>query len=339
MHSSVEQAAPKSGMRVSMVVPTLNRGRYLKPTLDSILSQDYDDVECIVVDGASTDGSVELLASYGSRIRWMSEPDGGPFEAINKGWKLSSGDVLAWLNADDRLAEGALRRVAAYFRQWPDVDVIGGACAYVNEDGKHVFEYQPEWDLNKVVTRCECSLYQPSTFVRRAAVERVGGLRNLIPHDFDLWLRLSLAGCKFATVNDLLAEALIQDDNISHDPERMIPGIVRTMEDFFRSPEVPSHLRQQRARAMSSAYLWGFVYLLELRKPRHWPWVVRCLAGAYSADPTGFPRTAWRLAQIADGRTPIAAKAARWALIFVIGVMVGRYARTTDREIRGKRRA
>jgi glycosyltransferase involved in cell wall biosynthesis len=275
--------------RISVVVPALNRAKYLPATLASILSQDYPNIECLVMDGGSKDGTQELLAAYGSRIQWLSEPDVGPYDAINKGWNRTTGEIVTWLNADDLWADGAAAKVAEWFAAHPETDVLAGTCAYFDEAGRHVFEYHAEWDIRRVVSECDCTIYQPSTFYRRSAVERVGGLRNFIPHDFDLWLRMSLAGCMFGTVPDLLAKTRIQDDNISHNPALMIPGILRAIRSFLDSPDLPPALRPIRARALRNAHLWGFLYLLKPGQPSHWLWAARCVIGACRADPTAIP--------------------------------------------------
>jgi hypothetical protein len=93
---------------VSVIIPTKNAAEYLVGCLDSILSQDYPNIECIVMDGGSTDATRDILASYGDRVRWTSQPDGGAFDAINCGWQRSRGEILAWLNADDSWAPGAM---------------------------------------------------------------------------------------------------------------------------------------------------------------------------------------------------------------------------------------
>ena len=86
---------------VSVVIPCLNRADFLIPTLESVLQQDYPNIECIVMDGGSTDGTTDILCRYDGRIEWKSQPDRGPSDAINKGWWLLGGEILAWLNADD----------------------------------------------------------------------------------------------------------------------------------------------------------------------------------------------------------------------------------------------
>ncbi|HET9387319.1 MAG TPA: glycosyltransferase, partial [Gemmatimonadales bacterium] len=118
---------------VSVVVPCKNDARYLTANLESILSQDYPHVECIVVDGGSSDATVDLLKQYGDRIRWVSEPDRGAFDAINRGWKLSTGDILAWLNADDLWEPGAVRAAVETFEKKRDVDVVYGTARVVDE--------------------------------------------------------------------------------------------------------------------------------------------------------------------------------------------------------------
>ena len=108
---------------VSVVIPCHNRAHYLVPTIESVLQQNYPFVECIVVDGGSTDGTQEILKSYGDLIRWVSKPDNGHADAINQGWWMSKGDILAWLNADDLyVIPDAIGKAATYLHSNPNVD-------------------------------------------------------------------------------------------------------------------------------------------------------------------------------------------------------------------------
>src|SRR5689334_5347243 len=120
---------------VSVVIPTFNTQRFLRDTIDSVLEQDYPNIECIVVDGGSTDGTLEILESYGDAITWISEPDEGHADAINKGWRMCHGEILTWLNADDLWAvPDAALAAAGYLQEHPDVDIVYGDCGLLDEE-------------------------------------------------------------------------------------------------------------------------------------------------------------------------------------------------------------
>lgn len=275
--------------RISVVVPCLNRAHYLRETLDSILTQDYPDIECIVVDAGSTDGTLDLLRSYGDRIRWISEPDNGAFDAINKGWKMSSGEVLAWLNADDRWEPGAARIAGEFFAAHPEVGVLYGDCGGVDPAG-NLLEVYParDWDLEGAVLVCDHIINQAAAFMRREAVEEVGWLYPAWCHDHDLWLRMGAAGAVFQPLRAHLASARIQDANLGNVPAVVIPAKVGLTRRFFELPGLPLNLRRIRRRAISNAYVRGFDYLRPTVR-EHWTWGWHCLREAVSADPLNTP--------------------------------------------------
>src|SRR5438105_818781 len=113
---------------VSIVTPSFNQARFLRRTIDSVLSQDYTHIEYVVIDGGSTDGSVDILRTFGNRFRWVSEPDAGQSDAINKGFALCRGDIRAYLNSDDVLRPGAVRTAVRHLDQHPDWDMIYGSA-------------------------------------------------------------------------------------------------------------------------------------------------------------------------------------------------------------------
>lgn len=177
---------------VTIVTPSYNQGLFIRETIESVLSQDYPAIEYMVIDGASTDDTVSILKSYGSRISWISEPDRGQSEAINKGWKRATGEILAWLNSDDIYLPGAISAAVAYLQNHPDVALIYGDGFHISQDGQPLGRF-PSEPFSSERLKETCFIAQPATFVRRSAIEQVGFIRDCLRYcmDYDLWIRLS----------------------------------------------------------------------------------------------------------------------------------------------------
>lgn len=177
---------------VSIVTPSLNAATYLEQAIESVLAQDYPRIEYLVVDGGSTDGTLELLRRYQGRLSFVSQPDRGPVEAINRGFELSRGELLAWLSADDYYAPGAVSAAVAGFAAHPEIAVVYGEAEWVDELGRRLGDYPTApFDVGRLAT--ECFIAQPAAFFRRKPFEAVGGLDPRWPHtfDYDLWIRLA----------------------------------------------------------------------------------------------------------------------------------------------------
>ena len=256
---------------VSAVIPCLNRARFLLPTIESVLRQDYPRIDCTVVDGGSTDGSREILQSYEGRIKLVSEPDNGHADAINKGFKMSRGEILAWLNADDVwVVPSAVSTVVAYLREHPEADVVYGNCGAIDIDGRVIgLSYLHEWDLAYAVEHCDHCIPQPAAFMRRRILEKVGWLdiSFISKKDHDLWLRIGLAG-KIHRIPALLAHARVCPGYLSHRGDITAEACVKLTKKFFTLPNVPENLRARRRRALSNAYLRGIDYAWH--DGRHW---------------------------------------------------------------------
>jgi glycosyltransferase involved in cell wall biosynthesis len=185
---------------ISIVVPSLNQGQFIARTLESILTQDYAASQILVMDGGSTDDTISVLQNYADRIEWTSEPDNGQSNAINKGFRKCTGDIVCWLNSDDLLEPGSLRAVAEYFGAHESADWLFGRCRIIDQDDQParslVEAYKTSWArlANKRSALLVLNyIPQPATFWRRSAMERVGELDETLYYamDYDYWLRLS----------------------------------------------------------------------------------------------------------------------------------------------------
>ncbi|MFX0196412.1 MAG: glycosyltransferase family 2 protein [Candidatus Hodarchaeota archaeon] len=201
---------------VSIVTPSYNQGQFIDETIRSVLLQGYPNLEYIIIDGGSTDGSVDIIRKYADRLDyWVSEKDSGPAQAINKGFARAEGKILAWLNSDDFLLPGAIGRIAEIHKNNPSAVAWVGGCYRINTTGRILSAVIPQ-GLNR-----DCLadwgnggfFYQPSCFFTAQAWHKVGPLdENLhFVFDLDLWLRLSTMGI-FASTAEIISAAIIHKD-------------------------------------------------------------------------------------------------------------------------------
>ncbi|PZA09405.1 hypothetical protein DNX69_25250 [Rhodopseudomonas palustris] len=198
---------------VSIVMPTRNHGRFIRASIDSVLSQDYPNIEFLVMDGASTDDTVDILNSYGDRIRWISEPDKGQADAINKGIARLHGDIVAYLNSDDILLPGAVAAAVACFREHPECDMIYGNADYIDVDGRVIGAYATaDYSLDRLMH--DCCVCQPAAFWRRRIADRIGTFDASLQTamDYDYWLRIATSGGIIRHTPRKLAQSRLHED-------------------------------------------------------------------------------------------------------------------------------
>lgn len=181
----------------TVVVPNLNNARFLRSTLDSIAAQSVRDLDVVIVDGGSTDGSVEIIRAWSedNRAHWISEPDDGQAQAINKGFRMARGEIVAWLNSDDVYPPGAIKRAIHAFADDRSLDVLWGFCLYVDCDGRPIRIGNPMvcHDLAELRGRRNFVM-QPGSWFRRSLFERFGYLDESFRYALDYEFFLRLAG-------------------------------------------------------------------------------------------------------------------------------------------------
>lgn len=204
---------PQRQPQVSIVMPTRNHGHFIRASIDSVLSQSYSNIELLVMDGASTDDTVEILKSYGDRIRWISEPDKGQTDAINKGTALLSGKILAYLNSDDILLPGGVETAVRYFNDHPECDMVYGNADYIDVDG-HITGAYATADFSFERLMHDCCICQPAAFWQRRIVDRIGPFDTSMQTamDYEYWLRMATAGGIIHHIPDKLAQSRLHED-------------------------------------------------------------------------------------------------------------------------------
>ena len=210
--------------RISIVTPSLNQGAFIEAAIRSVLLQAYPRVELIVVDGGSTDGSVDTIAKYAP---WLAhsicERDSGPANALNKGFRRATGEILGFLNADDFLLPGCLATVAREFWMHPGVDVVSGHGFMAKASGELATPiFSDRWNVKKFVYDA-CVLIQPATFFRRRTFQQVDGFKETpqTTWDMELWADMALAGATFHSVDEFLAAHRVHTASISGSPHLM----------------------------------------------------------------------------------------------------------------------
>lgn len=182
---------------ISIITPSFNQSHFIKETIESVLNQNYPNLEYIVMDGGSTDDTVKILKSYGKKINWVSKKDNGQTDAINTGIKKSSGEIIAYLNSDDVMLPNTLHTVAEEFMNNPETMWLTGDYFIIDANGKKMQSFVANYKKflrkypNKTILSIANYIIQPSTFWRRSLTNEIGLFREELSYvmDFEYWMR------------------------------------------------------------------------------------------------------------------------------------------------------
>ncbi|HCE18326.1 MAG TPA: hypothetical protein DEQ80_10745 [Anaerolinea thermolimosa] len=255
---------------VSIITPSYNQVAYLEATLRSVLEQDYPEVEYLVVDGASSDGSVDVIRKVESRLAWwVSEPDRGQAEAINKGFARARGEIVAWLNSDDIYLPGTLRAVVRAFEEHPEAGLVFGDVLSIDAAGEpfNRMTFGP-YGLEDLM--CFRIISQPGVFLRRSVLEACGYLDPAYHYllDHHLWLRVAQRA-EMVYLPQVLAAARFhpQAKNVAQGTGfgREAFRIIAWMQT---QPGLQETYRRLKRRIHAGAYRFDAHYLLDGGQPR-----------------------------------------------------------------------
>lgn len=241
---------------VSIVTPSYNKGSFIEETILSVKNQTYPHIEHIVVDGGSTDETLDILRKYSDSLIWISEPDEGQSDAINKGWRMSRGEIVAYLNADDTYMPWAVQTAVEFLAENPDVAMVYGDCNIIDEHGQVIGQYPTkEFALRQILCGF-CIVPQPSVFLRRAVLDKVGYVNTDLyaAMDLDLWIRIGLK-FKIRYVPRVLASfrRYPGTKSVSEIP-RFSEERFAILDKIFSNLELPKEIRSLRNRAYSYAH-------------------------------------------------------------------------------------
>jgi glycosyltransferase involved in cell wall biosynthesis len=206
--------------KISIVTVSYNQGQFIEDNIVSVINQDYPNVEHIIIDAGSTDGTLDILKNYDSyeHINWISEPDEGQSDGLNKGFRKANGDIIGWFNSDDRVPPGALREVANFFMEHPNEIAVVGDQRIIDDQGdeKKVIKSR-EYTFDYLLNHAK-GITQNSTFFKRSVFQEIGYLDEDIEYamDRDLFIRIARQK-KMPYIQEILGEFRIQENSKTSD--------------------------------------------------------------------------------------------------------------------------
>ncbi|MEI9919953.1 MAG: glycosyltransferase family 2 protein [Bacteroidota bacterium] len=301
--------------KISVIVPNYNHDTFLERCILSVIDQDYPNKELIVIDGGSTDNSVEIIKRHSQHITfWVSERDKGTFEANNKGLRKMSGDYWSVLNADDVLLPGALRTVAEAIEQNPGVKWLTGGSLRYDSNDQVIGEMSPVEPVPVAgyTFLASCWIDHPSTFLHRSVVEDVGPFDAYHLMDYDYWLRMEAAGYSPYLIQKMLSAQRVHEGSKSFNAVKLHEEFFKLMTSFCEKHGIETkdardrlkgqegHVTRLRAALLLKAnkrfdvlrVLFQFIMRYPATILQRWPWgfVKRVVLGTRKNDPANDER-------------------------------------------------
>ncbi|MGB9763380.1 MAG: glycosyltransferase family 2 protein [Minisyncoccia bacterium] len=202
---------------VSIITPSFNRANFIESNIKSLINQTYKNFEHIVIDGGSTDGTIEILKKYENvyNLRWISEPDNGMYDAINKGIKMAKGEIISYLNTDDLYFPWTLETIVKAFSKTSS-DIIFGDCIINKRENFRIYLQPPNFNYKRLACYDGLSLPQPSVFIRKKVFDKIGlfDTNFKLFGDIEFWIRCAVNGIEFTKINEILSIVIIHNSNL-----------------------------------------------------------------------------------------------------------------------------
>src|SRR5712664_463639 len=251
---------------VSVVTPTFNQAAFLTETIESVLSQDYPNIEYLIFDDGSTDETPEILSAYTGRVEWESHANMGQTATINKGWERSHGEIITWLNSDDTYLPGAISKAVDYLQKHPAIDIVYGDTLLTNADGSPIERMKAaEFNYDELVAKDHNPIPQPSAFIRRSVMEDVGLLDPSYYYfmDWYFWLRAGIDH-SIAYFPELLSTYRLHEASKTvAQAVRAAPELEYMYRKFFSRPDLPEDIRRLETSAMINMFFTSGGYYLQ----------------------------------------------------------------------------
>jgi len=244
--------------KITIITPSYNSCKYIEKTINSVLNQNYPNLEYLIFDGGSTDGTIDIVKKYKNNLKWVSENDKGQSDAINKGLLSASGEILSWINSNDIYLPGAFNFVVQYFIDNPDIGFVFGKAKFISEDDNFLVDYNDGGSIKDYLEMNEqfnghfykllnenCGwIPQQSAFWRKKIIEDVGLINTELHYamDYEYWLRIGLV-CKINFINEYIGGFRIHDNSKTNNARKQWAEILKINYKYGGKLFSPIHKR------------------------------------------------------------------------------------------------